>query len=412
MSQARALCVLVATAALLLVSRGLAGDQGAAGSAAAACDSPDRCSIEIAGPEEGTAVPPEPPMPGKLLFFWAKGCSHCERAGEYLERLRDRHPTLQIESVEVRDDPVGRRRFFGTMAARGVVTPGIPAFVIGDSLEIGFVEGVTEDAIERHLGAPRQGPVVSGEERPEGVQTEHFGWIDASKLGLPLFTIALGLLDGFNPCAMWVLIFLLATLAGQGDRTRMAVTAVTFVAVSGLMYFAFMAAWLGVFLAVGITRPVQLVLGAVALGMGSVNLKDFFSFGRGPSLAIPDQAKPGIYARVRKLLREHSLLASLASVTVLAVLVNCVELLCTAGLPAVYTAVLAGRGLSMLARFAYLALYNVAYVLDDSIMVAIAVVTLNRQKLTETGGRWLKLVSGSVMIVLSALLILRPEWLP
>lgn len=409
MRLAPALGVLVAT--LLLCSGAVAGDGGPAGAAAVACESADRCSIELADPAEPPAsAPSEPTAPGKLVFFWGHGCSHCERAKEFVARLHDRRPTLEIESVEVRDDPAGRRRFFGTMAAHGVATPGIPAFVIGGAIEIGFVEGVTEEAIERHLQARRDDPAV--ERSSEGVQTKRFGWIDASKLGLPLFTIALGLLDGFNPCAMWVLIFLLATLAGQGDRTRMAITAVTFVTVSGLMYFAFMAAWLGMFLAVGITRPIQIVLGAVALLMGSVNLKDFFRFGRGPSLSIPDRAKPGIYARVRSLLREHSLLASLAGVTVLAVLVNCVELLCTAGLPAVYTAVLASRGLSALGRFAYLALYNVAYMLDDSIMVAIAVVTLNRQRLSETGGRWLKLVSGCVMIVLSVLLIMRPDLLP
>jgi hypothetical protein len=232
-----------------------------------------------------------------------------------------------------------------------------------------------------------------------------------SRLGLPLFTVALGLLDGFNPCAMWVLLFLLAMLAGQHDRKRMAVTAGTFVLASGAIYYAFMAAWLNVFLLIGVSRAVQVVLGLVAIAIGVLNTKDFIAFRRGPSLSIPESAKPGIYVRVRQVLRADTLAASALGVAALAVLVNFVELLCTAGFPAVYTSVLARAGLSTGARAAYLALYNVAYIADDALMVTIAVVTLTRRRLTETAGRWLKLASGLVMLALGLVLLFAPAWL-
>ena len=116
------------------------------------------------------------------------------------------------------------------------------------------------------------------------MQTKLFGWLDAAKLGLPLFTIALGLLDGFNPCAMWVLIFLLATLAGQGNRARMAVTAITFVVVSGLMYFAFMAAWLGVV-------PAALVGGVGAIAVVFVWMRLFPEIARIDKLTSEEERK-------------------------------------------------------------------------------------------------------------------------
>jgi hypothetical protein len=191
----------------------------------------------------------------------------------------------------------------------------------------------------------------------------------------------------------------------------MALIAGTFVFVSGAVYYAFMAAWLNVFLAVGFSHDVRLALGLLALAIGLVNVKDFVAPGRGPSLAIPEAARPGLVARMARLRDARTLPAVLLGVAALAVAVNLVELLCTAGLPAVYTAVLAQQDLPTMAHHAYLGLYIVGYIADDSLMVALAVTALGSGKLGERGGRVLKLVSGGVMLALGAVLLLRPQWL-
>lgn len=237
------------------------------------------------------------------------------------------------------------------------------------------------------------------------------GRVSVGELGLPAFTIVLGLLDGFNPCAMWVLLFVLSLLVNLHDRVKMAVIGGTFVLVSGVVYFAFMAAWLNLFLLVGVSRAAEVVLGLIAAVIGVLNLKDFMAAGRGPSLAIPASARPAIYARVRAVVTAEHTGAALGGVIVLAVLVNVVELLCTAGFPAVYTRILTLRELPAWQYYGYLALYNVAYVLDDGLMLTLAVVTLSRRKHQERAGRWLKLVSGGVMLGLGAVLITRPSWL-
>jgi hypothetical protein len=153
------------------------------------------------------------------------------------------------------------------------------------------------------------------------------------------------------------------------------------------------------------------VLGLIAAAIGVLNLKDFVAAGRGPSLAIPASARPAIYARVRAVVTAEHTGAALGGVIMLAVLVNVVELLCTAGFPAVYTRILTLHELPAWQYYGYLALYNVAYVLDDGLMLTLAVVTLSRRKLQERAGRWLKLVSGGVMLGLGAMLIARPAWL-
>ena len=237
------------------------------------------------------------------------------------------------------------------------------------------------------------------------------GRISASRLGMPAFTFLIGLIDGFNPCAMWVLLFLLSILVNLRVRWKILAVAGTFVVVSGLAYFAFMAAWLNVFLFVGYLRWVQVLLALLSLFVGSIHIKDFFAFKRGLSLSIPDSAKPGIYARVRKIVMAEHLYGAIAGAFVLAVLVNFIELLCTAGLPALYTQVLMLQEYPAWKNYAYLSLYILAYVLDDSIMVGLVILTLGKRKLQETEGRWLKLLSGLVIFALGIVLLFKPEWL-
>jgi hypothetical protein len=272
-------------------------------------------------------------------------------------------------------------------------------------------ETALEDACpaEAITSCPEEGTGLTGD--VETVDTPFFGRLSVRALGLPAFTLVLGLLDGLNPCAMWVLLFVLSLLVNLQDRARMALIGGTFVVVSGLVYFAFMAAWLNIFLLIGLSRVTQVMLGIVAVGVGAVNVKDFLAFGRGMSLSIPVAVRPGLYARVRRLIQAKNLTGAFASVIVLAVLVNTIELLCTAGLPAVYTQILALRQLPWWTYYGYLGLYNVAYMLDDSVVLILAVVTLGRHKLQEKEGRWLKLVSGVVMLGLGAVLIAKPAWL-
>jgi glutaredoxin len=248
-------------------------------------------------------------------------------------------------------------------------------------------------------------------EAPEGVELPWVGYIRVRDWGLPAFTLLIGLVDGFNPCAMWVLVFLLSILVNVKSRKRIAAIAGSFVLVSGLAYFAFMAAWLNLFLIIGFARPLQIALGLLAVFVGTVNVKDFFVFKKGVSLSIPETAKPGIYARVRRIVTADYLAVAIGLSIVLAVVVNVVELLCTAGLPAVYTQILTLQELPAWKNYLYLGLYIVGYMFDDTLLVIAFVITLSHRRLQEGEGRWLKLVSGLVVLALGLSMIFRPDWL-
>ncbi len=246
---------------------------------------------------------------------------------------------------------------------------------------------------------------------PDNVEVPLLGRLSLSRLGLPAFTFLIGLVDGFNPCAMWVLVFLLSVLVNLKERKKILLVAGTFVIVSGLAYFTFMAAWFNVFQLVGLLRPVQIGLGITAIVIGLINVKDFFAFHQGVTLSIPESAKPGIYRRVREIVSAKHMLTALSAAVVLAIVVNIVELLCTAGLPALYTEVLTMQELPTWANYSYLALYISAYMLDDTILVGIVVITLSHRRLQESEGRWLKLLSGIVILLLGAVMIIRPDLL-
>ena len=348
--------------------------------------------------------------PPDLEVFVRTGCPHCEAAKVFLDELRRERPSLTIAIYDIAEDSAARQRLATLTIERGMTSVGVPTFLIGTEVIVGFLSSDTTGATIR-ARLDQQPHVAAAPPTVEGIQTKWFGELRVRDLGLPLFTVAIGLLDGFNPCSMWVLLFMLSLLASFANRMKMLLIAGTFVAVEGLSYFAFMAAWLNLFMFIGISRITELILGSIGVLAGTVNIKDFWAFRRGISLGIPDAAKPRLYERIRRILQAENMTAALAGTVLFAVLVQAVELLCTAGLPALYTRILTLQQLDRLVYYGYLALYNVAYMLDDVIVLAIGVITISRYRLQEREGRWLKLISGMVMAGLGIVLLLKPDWL-
>lgn len=342
-----------------------------------------------------------------LTVFVRDGCPHCADAKAYLAVLARERPALRIDYRAIDRDPQARQALEQVSRQAGIWPPGVPTFVVGERVMIGF--GDAADSGPELLALLDAVPTASSPR--QAIDAPLFGTLSVAQLGLPLFTLAIGLLDGFNPCATWVLLFLLSLLVRLHDRRRMVLIAGTFVLVSGAVYYALMAAWLNLFLAVGLSAPLRMALALLAIAIGAINTKDYFAWGRGVSLSIPEKAKPGLFARMRRVMNAESLPAAMAGVALLALAVNFVELLCTAGLPAIYTAILTQQNLGNLAYHGYLGLYIVGYIADDALMVTLAVSALSSGKLTEQGGRWLKLLSGLVMLALGLVMLLRPQWL-
>lgn len=398
------LCAFVALlATLLLALRVSASEPGAAG----ACSSASATCEEPLGDGGGGALAPDASS-SALVFFWGTGCPHCEEAKPFLDQLRREHPELAVEAVEVRRDEVGRARFIATMRALGAEAVGIPCFVRADRYVVGFRPGESEARVRALLEGGDGGADAEAQE----VDVPIVGAVKTRAASLPVLTVTIGLVDGINPCAMWVLVVLLGLLTHVEGARRMALYAGTFVLMSGVVYFLFMIAWAAAFAAMGLSRLVTVALGVALAAMGLVNVKDALWFkGGGVSLVIPAKAKPGLFRRMRAIANAVSTPAALVGIAALAFAVNLVELGCTIGLPAIYTRILVLRGVVGGARLAYLALYNVAYVVPLLVVVAVAIGLKRRLAVTEKVARGLKAVSGVLLTAFGLVFTFAPEWL-
>ena len=216
-------------------------------------------------------------------------------------------------------------------------------------------------------------------------------------------------MDAFNPCAFFVLLFLLSMMVHSRSRRRMALIGGIFVFFSGAIYFLFMAAWLNLFIYLGELRLITLFAGVIAVLIALVNIKDYFWFRRGFSLSISDDEKPRLIDRIRQLLRLDSTATVIVATVILAIVANSYELLCTAGFPMVYTRILTLKSLPVESYYLYLLFYNLIYILPLLTIVAVFTIKLGSRKLSEQEGMVLKLLSGIMMLMLGVLLMVSPE---
>lgn len=360
-----------------------------------------------------------------IYFFYGNGCPHCATAKPFLENLHKKYPEVTIKSFETWYNKSNSDLFIAMSSACGTKVVGVPTVFVGHKPIIGFdnAEGKGMEIEKEVIRYIKEGGIdlmdqigenltsCPAEEEQRVVKLPIFGEIDTREISLPLFTIIIGLLDGFNPCAMWVLLFLLALLVYTRSRKKMFIIAGTFILISGIVYYIFMAAWLNFFLLIGFLPYLRVIVGLFAVIIGLINLKELFFFKKGISLTIPESMKPKLFKKIRKIIHEAALPIALVSVIVLAFTVNSIELLCTVGFPAVYTKILTLNSLSTFSYYAYLLLYIIMYMIDDMLVFTIAVITLSSKKLTEKQGKWMKFIAGFMMLVLGLLLIIKPQLL-
>jgi len=358
----------------------------------------------------------------RLYFFWSNRCPHCLEARPFVKALPERYPWLEVVSYELNDNPEGRDRFIEMAGLLGQQPASVPTFMLCGRMFVGwggaqpggpFLEQQLLDCYVRAYGeaAPQAPPAMTATGATPASELALPGGLDPASLSLPVLTLVLAGMDAFNPCAFFVLLFLLSMLVHSRSRRFMLLVGGVFVAVSGLVYFGFMAAWLNLFLFFGELRLVTLVAGLVAILIALINIKDYFWFRQGVSLTLSDAHKHSLFGRTRALLAQGSVPALLASTVLLALVANMYELLCTAGFPMIYTRILTLEQLPPAAYYLYLAFYNLVYVTPLLLIVGLFAVTLGARKLSESQGRFLKLLSGLMMLGLGVLLVSAPQQL-
>jgi len=228
----------------------------------------------------------------------------------------------------------------------------------------------------------------------------NFGQVDLSNFSLPIVTIVIGIIDGFNPCAMWILLFLISILIEEEKVWKRWLLGGIFLGVSGLAYFAFLTAWLNINLLIGLNVWVKILVSLVAFLVAVISLKDFQKEQSG--CKVGDQVeKKELAGKIKGIIKNQNIWLASIGIAILALSVNIFELVCSAALPAVYTNLLASQDITGLIRYMYLGLYALFFMLDDLLIFGIAMFTLQATGISKKYNKWIKLISGIVMLILA-----------
>ncbi|MFW5902485.1 MAG: hypothetical protein ACOCTT_01215 [archaeon] len=253
-------------------------------------------------------------------------------------------------------------------------------------------------------------PVEGIEEENEVIELPIFGEVKVEEMSLPILTILIGFVDGFNPCSLWLITFLLSIVIYTGSRKKVLAVGLTFLVVTAAVYGLFVIGVFNIFAYISYLFWIQLIVGLFALTFALVNIKDFFWYKKGISFTIPDKFKPKIIKNIRGVMTHNNTLVMMAATAVMAAGVALMELPCTAGFPVIWTGIVAGRGIQTMTMLfiGLLLLYLLVYLLVELIIFGSMVVTMKRTKLEEKHGRVLKLLGGMLMLFLAITIIFDP----
>jgi glutaredoxin len=377
-------------------------------------------------------VPQVPTVSGATIVeFVSNNCPHCAAFEAYAQK--------QQWSVEYREISAkeNQKLFADVQEHAPLLRQGVPTIIVNGHVLQGYKDDATtgrkvKNLYEEYRKNPAQGLTFDAflfSDRTTTVETTEgtceknctvdfsdylfnvplIGEVNLALLSLPALSILLGFLDGFNPCAMWVLITLLTLLIATRDPKKVWLIGGTFLFVSGAMYYLFIAAWLNAFLILGFNAWVQKIIALVAIGGGGFYLYE--AIGKDPNACqVTDlKQKKRIIERMRSVLQKTAWPAMLLGVAILAASVNAIELVCTAGLPAIFTQILAFNDVSAIARYGYIGLYILLYMIDDVVIFTIAVWTLHATGLTKKYARFTLIFGGVLMYALGLLLLFMPE---
>src|SRR3989339_547824 len=345
----------------------------------------------------------------EVYFFYGDGCPHCAKEEIFLKKIEKKYNNLKINRYEVWHNQENSKLLFNIASKLSIEITGVPVLVIGNEAVTGYFNDATtgakiENIINKFLeeGCSDTGiPIIINDqinqqclgecatdghqcledcgcqtgiqqekkEIPESVNIPFFGEVKIKNVSLPILTLLIAGTDGFNPCAMWILLFL------------------------GFVYW------------------IRILIGLVALGSGGYHLYDAYKNREGGCEVTGTEKRQRMFNRLKNITHKKSFWLAFVGIVALAVAVNLVELVCSAGLPAVYTQILALAELPTWQYYSYLLFYIFIFMLDDMVIFLVAMTTLQMKALSSKYTRYAGLIGGIIMLIVGILLIFKPGWL-
>lgn len=370
----------------------------------------------------------------EIHLFYSKTCPHCKAEKEYLETLQKDKDNINVNLYEITENKDNRALLKEVQDIIEAPSNYVPYTVIGNKHFQGFSND-TKLKIENTIKAYEQGNyinIVKGIKnksitkdnykeiiKDKDVKVEDtidvpiLGKVDPKTVSLPLLAIIIGTVDGFNPCAMWILIFLISMLLNMKDKKRMWTLGITFLLTSATVYLLFMIAWLNIVVNITQIRWIQILISLVAIIGAIINLKSYYKERKKDTgcTVVEEKKRKKIFNKIKKFTSEKSFIIAMLGIITLAISVNIVELACSAGLPLLFTQVLALNNLEPYQSTIYMLIYIFFFLLDDLIVFMIAMFTLKVTGITTKYTKYTHLIGGIIMLIIGLLMMFKPEWL-
>ena len=373
-----------------------------------------------------------------IYLFHSYTCKHCKEEIKLLDELEKEYDNIKVYKYEVNENGNGEL-LKNISEIMGSKVTGTPYTIFGNKVFSGYdyenSKGRFKGAIEyysKYGYEDKVGEYISSIPLPSyevkdtdpdvdeyisnyisyKVKLPLIGEVKLKNLTLPLITVVIGLADGFNPCAMWVLLFLISMLIGMKDKKRMWILGSTFLLTSALIYLIFMMSWLNLANLLISVVWVRVIIAIVSLVGGIINLRGYIKHRKVSGCDVVDDKKRNkIITRIKKFTTEKNFWLAILGVIVLAISVNVVELACSAGLPVMFIEILSLNNLTAIEEIIYIVLYMLFFLLDDFVVFVIAMTTLSLTGVSSKYGNLSKLIGGILMLLIGLLLMFKPEWI-
>lgn len=363
-----------------------------------------------------------------IHIFYGQGCPHCAAEEKMLNELVKEDKDIKVYKHEVWYDFSNQKLWADVQRMLGKPASGVPYTVIGNQVLSGYSEVQTErdiktivkyyeghnyrDLVGEQTGLVKENKNIKlydGDILSKMVYVPILGNVDPQTISLPIVTAVMGLIDGFNPCAIWILFFLITMLIGMKDKKKLWILGLSFIITSGLVYLLFMVAWLNFAMFATKISIIRDLIALVALGAGVWNLKNFFKRKEDGCEVVGEKKRKSIINRIKDITSQNKFILAIVGVVLLAASVNVIELLCSIGLPMMFTNILAMNDLSAFQSGLYMLLYIFFFLLIDIIIFVAAILTFKVTAFSTKFTKYSHLLGGIVMLLIGLLLLFAPS---
>ena len=342
-----------------------------------------------------------------LYLFHGAECPHCEEERNWLKKIEEEYKDkVNIYYFEVWHNDDNKKIMKKIQEEFNITRDAVPLTIIGDKYYLGFSSAISssiENTIKEYNEIESDSNII---------KLPIMGEVNVKSVSIPLVAVVLGFIDGFNPCAMWILLFLINLLFGMNNKKKAWILGITFLLISGFVYFLSM---IGINFVLGIAtiKWMKIAIAIFILIAGILNLKKYIKIRKEEAgcTVVDSKKRKKLITKMRNIIKNKSFVLSLLGIIVLAASVNLIEMACSLGFPVVFNEILTVNSIKGFEKIIYLLIYIFFYMIDDMVVFGISMVTLEATGVTNKYNKLCTLVSSIIMIIMGLLLIFKPDWL-